>query len=67
MEKIAILPTHIVMPTMYYTLINSAAIAVGFHLWWHFTTPAYQIVTLFITLIVVSNCLAKLYVIYIHL
>jgi hypothetical protein len=47
--------------TITYTLISAASIALGHLFFNYFEARTYKIVTVFIALIILSNCMAKLY------
>jgi hypothetical protein len=53
------------IPTLVYVLIAASTITAGFTLWQHLDTLSYKIVTLFISLIILSNCLAKLFMLHV--
>lgn len=53
-------------PTAVYVIISSTTITVGITLWGYFDAYTYKIVTLFITLIILSNCLAKLFKLHVY-
>lgn len=57
----------IITPALGYALVSGVAVAIGLILWGYFSTPTYQVVTVFIGSITVSNCFAKLYTIYLNL
>lgn len=52
-------------PTILYLVVSGITLAIGISLWEFFNTRAYQIVTLFICLIILSNCFAKLFTLHI--
>ena len=52
--------------TLLYATIAGLTIAISFFVLTTLTTLSYQIVTVFITLIVLSNCLAKLFMLHIY-
>ena len=47
--------------TAAYVLVSVLTLAIGIILWGYFDAYTYKIVTLFISLIILSNCLAKLF------
>ena len=47
--------------TAAYILVSGITISTGITLWGYFDAYTYKIVTLFISLIILSNCLAKLF------
>ena len=49
------------------TGINLVTLVIGFYAWQSIATPTYKIVALFITLIIVSNVIAKLVDAYLNL
>lgn len=51
--------------TSIYLLLSGATVAIGITLWNYFEARTYQIVTLFICLIILSNCFAKLFTLHI--
>ena len=53
------------LSTITYLLVSGFTIAVGTTLWEYFDARTYQIVTLFICLIILSNCFAKLFTLHI--
>lgn len=53
------------IPTIVFVLVAAGAISIGYSLWFYLDTLSYKIVTLFITLIILSNCLAKLFMLHI--
>lgn len=56
---------HTLLPTISYLLISGATVAIGITLWKLFDARTYEIVTLFICLIILSNCFAKLFTLHI--
>jgi hypothetical protein len=48
-----------------YSGIAVLTIAIGIYLWSYFDARTYRIVTVFISIIILSNCLAKLFAIFI--
>lgn len=57
---------YVIKSVLFYVLIIVSTSVIGFLLWGYFSSVAYQIVTLFLTLVIVSNCLAKLFLIFIN-
>lgn len=50
-----------ILPTIFYLFASGITLAIGIVLVEYFTTRSYQMVTVFITLIILSNCFAQLY------
>ena len=53
------------VPTAVYLLVSGLTIATGITLWDFFDARTYEVVTLFICLIILSNCFAKLFTLHI--
>jgi hypothetical protein len=53
------------IPTAIYLFVSGVTIAIGITLWNFFDARTYQVVTLFICLIILSNCFAKLFTLHI--
>lgn len=54
------------IPTLIYILTSVTTVAIGILLWSFFAALTYKIVTLFICLIILSNCSAKLFALHIY-
>lgn len=48
-----------------YSSIAVVTMAIGLELWQYFNARTYRIVTMFISIIILSNCLAKLFSVFI--
>lgn len=56
---------RILLPTITYLLVSGLTISLSITLWNYFDARTYQIVTLFICMIILSNCFAKLFTLHI--
>ncbi len=54
------------LPNLIYATIAGVTITIGIVLWTSLDTLSYQMVALFITLIVLSNCFAKLVMLHVY-